>query len=67
MLGAQRLIQVGSSLSADGVHPELQLSLYQNAYRPARNILGCLRQLASRISTPVGSNFGTFRDSASHI
>src|SRR5260370_39916377 len=40
MLGAQRLIQVGSSLSADGVHPELQLSLYQNAYRTARNDQG---------------------------
>jgi hypothetical protein len=43
MLGAQRLIQVGSSLSADGVHPELQLSRYQNAYRPTRNIFAGLR------------------------
>jgi hypothetical protein len=31
LLGLENLIQVGSSLSADGVQPELQPLLYQNA------------------------------------
>ena len=51
MLGAQRLIQVGSSLSADGVQPELRFPLYHSplvkvgssavatrAYSPTRDI-----------------------------
>jgi hypothetical protein len=31
LLGFENLIQVGSSLSADGVQPELRLGVYQNA------------------------------------
>lgn len=33
MLDAYKLIQAGSSLSADGVQPELQRSMYHNATR----------------------------------
>ena len=56
MLSAKRLIQVGSSLSADGVHPELQLSLYQNAYRTGPEHFRLLASLAKNSGGFVRGN-----------
>src|SRR5215813_5979292 len=54
MLGDQRLIRVGSSLSADGVQPELQLPLYLDAlHRESLVVRG-----HASVKTDANSNFG---------
>ena len=57
MLNAWKLVQVGSSLSADGLQPELQPPIYQNASSVVAHGASHPSGYSDR-STPSASGFG---------